>query len=276
MEKHREKATGKTAEQAIVDIINDALETSNTSDRLTKYRTPVIGFASAKDPLFDRLNEIIGYSVMHPSDILEGAETVIAFFVPFDTRVIKFARHREHYTNREWSLAYYELNILLEDTITRIVDEMTRRGIGAAREPVTENYDPVTITTNWPHKSAGYIAGLGTFGINRVIITPLGCSGRIASLVISEAITPTCRPDGENCLYKSSGLCGACVKKCPSRSLRFNSYSRFTCNLHTDMRTDPSYLDRGCCRCNTAFCASFDEPLPGHHVWIGRQPPCQR
>lgn len=267
------KTSGNATETAIITIINDAVEESNRSDRLTKYRTPVSGFAAAEDPLFDSLGAVIGYPVLHPRDILSDAKTVVAFFVPFDTRVIKFARHREHYTNREWSLAYYELNILLEDTVARIVDEMTRRGIGAAREPVTENYDPVTITTNWPHKSAGYIAGLGTFGINRVIITPLGCSGRIASVVISEEIRPTKRPEGENCLYRSSGLCGACVKRCPSRSLRFNSYSRFTCNLHTAMRTDPSYLDRGCCRCNTAYCASFESPLPNHHVWIGRQAP---
>jgi epoxyqueuosine reductase QueG len=268
-----ENTVENAIENTIAGIINDAVEASNKSDRLTKYRAPVIGFASTEDPLFDSLNAIIGYPVLHPKNILPGAKTVIAFFVPFDTRVIKFARHREHHTNREWSLAYYELNFLLEDTIARIVTEMTRLGVGAAREPVTENYDPVTLTTNWPHKSAGYIAGLGTFGINRVIITPLGCSGRIASVVIDEEITPTRRPKGENCLYKSSGLCGACVKRCPSRSLRFNSFSRFTCNLHTDMRTDPSYLDRGCCRCNTAYCASFEKPLPNHHVWIGRQAP---
>ncbi|GHV52592.1 hypothetical protein FACS1894206_01650 [Deltaproteobacteria bacterium] len=260
-------------ESAIINIVNDAVETSNHSGRLTKYRTPVTGFASAEDPLFDTLNEVIGYPVLHPRNLLPNAKTVAVFFVPFDTRVIKYAREREQFTNQEWSLAYYELNILLEGIVARIVDEMAQLHVDAEREPVTENYDPIALTTKWPHKSCAYVAGLGTFGLNRVIITPLGCSGRMASVVLGEMIRPTQRPDGENCLYRAGGRCGACVKRCPSRSLRFNSYSRFTCNLHTKMRSEPSYLDRGCCRCNTAYCASFAEPLPNHHVWIGRRPP---
>lgn len=264
---------GNPIEEAIVNLANDAVEKANNTWTLTKFREPLTGFASVDDPLFNTLSDVIGYPVLHPRDLLPDAKSVAVFFVPFDTRVVKYARARAQYTNQEWSLAYYELNIVLEGLVERVVTEMRKLGVNAAREPVTENYDPVTLTTNWPHKSLAYVAGLGTFGINRVIITPFGCSGRLASVVVSEEIKPTRRPDGENCLYKSSGLCGACVKSCPSRSLRFNSYSRFTCNLHTDMRTDPSYLDRGCCRCTTAYCASFETPLPGHHIWIGRQPP---
>lgn len=262
---------GEHTRDKILDIINCAVEDSNKAETLTKYRDPIIGFASANDELFNNLSDTIGYSVLHPKELLPEAGTVVAFFIPFNEMVIKYARKRASFTNQEWGLAYYELNLLISKIMTAIVEEMTKIGIKAVKEPVTENYDPVELTVKWPHKSAAYIAGLGTFGINRLIITPLGCAGRLGTVIISEEITPTQRPVKENCAYLDNGTCGVCVKSCPTQALRYNSFSRFVCNTHTQMREEPSYFDRGCCRCSTGYCSTFREPLKNHDVWIGRK-----
>jgi len=262
---------GNSTRDIIIDIINSAVEESNRSETLTKYRDPIIGFAAADDELFTKASGVIGYPVLHPKDLLPEAKTVICFFIPFNEMVMKYARKRSSFTNQEWGLAYYELNLLITKIMTTIVERMTEIGVKAVKEPVTENYDPVELTVKWPHKSAGYIAGLGTFGKNRLLITPLGCAGRLGSVIVAEEITPTKRPETENCAYLNNGTCGVCIKTCPTQALRYNSFSRFTCNTHTQMREEPSYFDRGCCRCSTGFCSTFREPLADHDVWIGRK-----
>jgi epoxyqueuosine reductase len=257
----------------IIDTINIIIEESNDSDTITKYRRPVIGFASADDPLYARASEIIGYDVLQPRDLLPEAESVVSFFVPFDVATIKYARARQQISNREWSLGYYELNLLIGKIMNRVVKELHAMGIKAASEPVTENYDHIELATKWPHKTSAYIAGVGTFGINRLIISPLGCAGRLGTVVFSEKVTPTQRPDQENCLYKREGKCGVCAKMCPSKAIRYNSFNRFVCNLHDNtMRENPSALDRGDFNCSSGPCGFYRIPnFDGHHVWIGRE-----
>lgn len=256
----------------IIDVINGDIEASNASGTITKYREPVIGFASAYDELYTKASDIIGYDVLHPTNLLPEAQTVVSFFVPFDVAPVKYSRYREEMSNREWSLAYYELNLLIGKIMSHVIEALTEMGIKAVSEPVTENYDHVQLTTKWPHKTSAFIAGLGTFGINRIIITPMGCAGRLGTVVLSEKITPTARPDQENCLYRRDGKCGICVKRCPVQALRYNSFNRFACIVRYDMRDNASAFDLGDYACSSGPCSSYTVPkAEGHYVWIGRE-----
>jgi hypothetical protein len=49
----------------------------------TRYRTPLIGFASAADPLFSELKSIASASHLMPDEVLPGAGAVICYFIPF-------------------------------------------------------------------------------------------------------------------------------------------------------------------------------------------------
>ncbi len=40
-----------------------------------------------------------------------------------------------------------------------------------------------TMACAWSHKSAAAIAGLGSFGLHRMLITDAGCAGRCGSLL---------------------------------------------------------------------------------------------
>ena len=132
----------------IIDTINVMIEESNGSDTITKYRRPVIGFASADDPLYARASEIIGYDVLQPKDLLPEAESVVSFFVPFDVSTIKYARARREISNREWSLGYYELNLLIGKIMSRVVEVLTAMGIKAASEPVTKTMTILSLRQN--------------------------------------------------------------------------------------------------------------------------------
>lgn len=257
----------------IIDIIYSRVKESNDSERITKYRKPVIGFASADDPLYQEASEIIGYDVFTPKDLLPEAQTVVSFFIPFEYAPVRYARKKDDKSNGEWGLAYYELNMMIGEIMKEITETLINLGIKAAMEPVTDNYDLNRLTTSWPHKTSAYIAGLGTFGINRVIITPMGCGGRLGTVVMSEKITPTERPESENCFYRNEGKCGVCVRKCHTGALKYNSFNRFLCNLHDNiMRDYSSALYQGDYHCCSGPCSFFEVPkVAGHHVWIGKE-----
>ncbi|WP_269848352.1 hypothetical protein [Methanosarcina horonobensis] len=55
----------------------------------TRYREPLVGYASADDPIFDEMKEIIGPHHLHPKEIFPGAKTVVSFFLPFEKELVK-------------------------------------------------------------------------------------------------------------------------------------------------------------------------------------------
>jgi len=124
-----------------------------------------------------------------PEELLSGARSVVAFFVPFPTSVVRAnSRHRETVA-LEWALAYVETNQLLRRITDHLIKLLAERGIGAAAEPPTDNFDPVTLVSRWSHKSVAVIAGLGSFGLHQMVITDAGCAGRFGSLMTM----PNCR-----------------------------------------------------------------------------------
>ncbi len=48
----------------------------------TKYREPLIGFASAYDPIFNEMKEIIGPYNLHPKEIFSEVKTVVSSSCP--------------------------------------------------------------------------------------------------------------------------------------------------------------------------------------------------
>jgi hypothetical protein len=53
---------------------------------VTQWNDPLVAFAGASDPLFSKLREVDSpYHAMH-DEILPGARTVIAYFLPFESQ----------------------------------------------------------------------------------------------------------------------------------------------------------------------------------------------
>ena len=81
----------------------------------------------------------------------------------------------------------------------------------------------------WSHRHVAYIAGLGTFGLNRMLITEKGCGGRIGSIVTELELAPDERIKGDHCLYLHNGSCTACLDRCPCRALQKDNFNRQKC-----------------------------------------------
>ena len=218
------------------------------------YREPEIGYASAADPLYDRLSDIIGNPQIHPKDMLPGAQTVLVVFLPYSEVVFRDVKNGL-LTSVIYSDCYMHTNQLLDDMMTQTGRLLAAKGFRYATEPPTENFDHVTKTACWGHKSNAVIAGLGTFGLNHLVITKKGCHGRMNSLVTDALIPPTPRPDHDYCLYYQSGKCRACVTSCPSGAIYSDgSIDKKRCDAYLEGKNIHDW-QQGCPQCQLGPCA---------------------
>ncbi|UQZ90600.1 iron-sulfur cluster-binding protein [Deltaproteobacteria bacterium Smac51] len=126
--------------------------------------------------------------------------------------------------------------------------------------PPAANYDDVALRASWSHRSAAYIAGLGRFGLNNLLITASGCAGPLFTLFISVELEPGRPMSEELCLNKKGGQCGCCLKHCPQKAFsQGGSFDRFKCHERLlEVSGDFNYLNRLCdvCgKCSIGPCA---------------------
>jgi epoxyqueuosine reductase len=117
---------------------------------------------------------------------------------------------------------------------------------------------------NWSERHVAYASGLGTFGLNGLIITARGCAVYLGSVVLDRALTPTPRHESPvgNCPFFLDGSCGNCIGHCTGSAITKDGRSNIAClkNLREDQATKVISLglDKGligpapaCGRCST-------------------------
>ncbi len=193
---------------------------------VTKWGVPIIGFADA-GVISECMPQLMpGHGL--PEQAISGAKTVIAYFVPFLESMAQTNR-AEGLASEEWAVAYEETNEMLGRINEHLIAVLNEKGHKAAVHPESGNFDREELISKWSHRHIAYLAGLGTFGINNMLITEKGCCGRYSTIVTDLAIIPDSPMDEEKCLYKSNGSCGACMKKCPSGALTPQGFDRHKC-----------------------------------------------
>ena len=231
-------------------------EVKNSEDR-DFFREPLVRFASAADPLFLSLSEVVGKHHIQPQDLLLEARTVMAFFIPF-ARSIVFANQGPGPVAPEWAEAYLKTNALINLTCEHVTAFLSEKGIEAKTVPATHTYDPETLLASWSHRSVGFIAGLGRFGINRMLITAKGCAGRYGSLVLGAGVTPDKRGDEEFCIGLRTGKCRYCLDSCPVEALKPDGFDRQKCNEQL-LKNSKHFMELGlsdvCGKCVAGPCA---------------------
>jgi epoxyqueuosine reductase QueG len=229
------------------DLIRFVKGKTLSSEHSHFFREPLTGFASAEDPLFSQLPEIVGKHHIHPRDLLPEAKTVMVFFLPFASWIIA-ANRKSSEVAGEWALAYINTNRLLNAISEGLVSRLARKGIPAEMVRATHTYDSETLLAPWSHRSAAFIAGLGRFGLNRMLITSKGCGGRYSSIVFAKAVPFDRRHGEEHCLALRGGNCRYCVEHCPTGALSPEKFDRHRCNRHL-IETSKNFTDLGLCDC---------------------------
>ena len=185
----------------------------------TSYRDPIIGFVAADDPEFAKLSELVEFQHLMPEDLLQGARSVVCFYLPFVPEIVYPNQEYKKQVAREWGVAYYETNALIGYINRRLIEVLKEHGVNAAAEPATGNFDSNELRSHWSHKSIAVMTGIGSFGLHQLIITDAGCTGRFGTLVI-DAELPIDKPERkERCEYFDSGTCMDCVIACPANAL---------------------------------------------------------
>jgi len=192
------------------------------------WRMPVLGFANAGDPLFEELKRVVTPDHLMPRHILKDAKTVVAFFVPFDEKVIE-SNYDEDTASRLWAYSYNITNDLLAEISEMLKIFLNQLGFDVAIIPPTHNFDEKKLLSRWSHRHAGYIAGIGRFGLNNMLITEAGCAGRISTLVTNAEIEPDKRLEDEYCLYYYNRSCNICADRCVNGALSVSGFNRFLC-----------------------------------------------
>jgi len=213
-------------EKLISSIIEKEVANAKTA---THYRQPLVGFTEVRNDDFYNLREIVGTHHLLPDDILKGAQSLVAFFLPLSKDVVS-ANLRSGYIAREWAVAYMETNNLISYICEILVHTLNETGIEAAFEQPTYSFDKKKLVARWSHKSIAKLTGLGSFGLNKLLITDSGCAGRFGSLLVRTKLNPTPAELKERCLYFHDESCKLCIERCPVNAIKENGqFDRKSC-----------------------------------------------
>ena len=236
---------------------------SEMRDVQTKWREPLIAYADAMDEMFYTLKDVVSPSHTIPKDFLPEAKTVVTYFIPFDEVAVK-SNIEGKKSSKVWAKAYVETNQLILDLNTFIKNELQKLGYKSNIMPATHNFDNKKLISDWSHRHVAFIAGLGKFGLNNMLITDKGCCGRVGSFITDLKIKPTKRKNGENCLYKHMNVCKKCVDRCVNNALKVDCFDRHKCYemcLYNDSIHSDIGLSDVCGKCLVNIPCSKNNPV---------------
>ncbi|MCL2874185.1 MAG: hypothetical protein FWE29_04555 [Defluviitaleaceae bacterium] len=211
--------------QKIEQIIINEIAALNRPDL---FRKPLISYSSGHDKRYFDLKKVIGDWHLNPVELLQDVNSIISYFVPFTKTVVSAPKNEENGASL-WGEAYEIVNSYFNHINEVLSEYLASLGLSSKAIPATHTYDPKDMKATWSHKSAAAIAGLGTFGSNRLIITDKGSGGRFGTLLTSANLEANKEPVPDRCLNLKGGSCDLCYKICPVNAFLDDDIDRFAC-----------------------------------------------
>ncbi len=225
------------------------------------YETPLVGVASPDDPLFETLKEesVVGPHHLSPNVWLPEAKSVISYFLPY-TAAVREANRGEGLPAKEWLHARYEGEAFNNAMRSFVVQWFQQQGYQAIC-PVHDSRFAISNRrrSNWSERHVAYIAGLGTFSLNRSLITSRGSAGRLGSVVVTARLQPTSRPYSKYDEYCTQ--CGACIHRCPPQAIDEHGKDNDLCSAYLDAVLEQFRPRYGCGKCQTNL--PCEDRIPG-------------
>jgi len=249
--------------QEVVDVV-DRHASRPGVERI--WRDPLVVTART-DYRFEALRRWVASDHLLPEDLLDGARSVVVFFLPFVARLADENDPGKR-PSRSWGLAYESTNELIRLVGEALEVLLGRHGCRSATTPPTHNFDHERLISRWSHKHLAYLSGLGRFGVNAQLITPSGCAGRLGSLVTDADLgDDPLVTNRELCLHRLGAGCLECVERCPVSAVGPDGIDRHRCwkRLQSNLRRTDSLagLDaetRVCGKCQVLLPCSLEAP----------------
>lgn len=209
------------------------------------WETPLIGFARGDDPLFEEIRKQIGdfywtpkqaFDLAFPGNSYERL-TVISWVMPQTEATRQDNRRQTRLPCERWARSR-KFGEEFNDALHRHLVDTLRAAGGLAVSPAhladfgMQVSNRFGLCTQWSHRHAAYIAGLGTFGLCDGLITSKGKAVRCGSVVAAISLEPTPRPYTDPhayCPYFIDGTCGACIQRCPAGAITAQGHDKALC-----------------------------------------------
>ncbi len=224
------------------------------------FDAPLMGIARAYDPFFKAFKnpEIIGPIFKTPREWLADASHVFSYFLPF-TKEIRESNREGWNPSPEWVSGRIEGESFNQAARAFLIDVMQEDlGAKALAPGLDWRYSLGHLVSNWSERHVAFVAGLGTFGLHRGLITEKGTAGRFGSVITDLHLRPSQRPyEGihDYCPFLTSGQCGVCISRCLINSITPDGKDNGTCCEHIENRlipmcSTPDQVRFGCGKCN--------------------------
>ncbi|MFZ5633989.1 MAG: 4Fe-4S dicluster domain-containing protein [Bacillota bacterium] len=148
----------------------------------------------------------------HPRDILPEAQSVVTFAYRLNNGAVDNLPR----TRNQYMLEFTAVNQILVQAAHKIARVLETRGfpsIGIGPEADIGDYS--RLKGDFSHKHSAVLCGLGSFGINNLLlVSRIGPRVRLASVITGAELKYSGTAPAENCT-----ACGECVSRCPAGAL---------------------------------------------------------
>jgi len=277
-------------ERSIQEIIAEFVQESPYNRRKVDggryFDSPLVGFASANDPLFKQYKKIIGRFHFSPQDIFDltfGKSdrkkelSVISWVLPISEDTRRANRKEDKYPSLLWShtRSFGEpFNDKLRNHIVSLLKKRGYKAVAPANSPYFKHHmhsPRVGFTSNWSERHTAYACGLGTFGLCDGFITTKGKAMRLGTVVTDLVLKPSVRlypHHHANCLYYFNKTCRVCARRCPGDAITSSGHDKDKCYDYMHNVCRPARMAgygveiTGCGLCQTKVPCEFEIPKP--------------
>lgn len=210
------------------------------------WERPLLGVAAGDDAYYDFLKEHIGSFHWSPAEVFSlkygdtpdsGKLRVLSIIFP-QTKETKAMQSKAYvFPCDNWVVSRGEWEPLMQEFAMKLEAALETMGVRAAAIDLRPEFsrmesETLGIASKWSHRHSAFAAGLGTFGLSDGFISEKGMAIRMTSIIVEADLKVT--PRGERghydwCLYYRSGICGACIRRCPIRAISEKGHDKIAC-----------------------------------------------
>jgi len=217
------------------------------------FDEPVVVFANGDNSAFQKLKTIVGEFHLTPREAIVkhikakgwrfGVKNYIenisvvswALPIPYQTRLSE--RKTTYGGSTRYNHTRWRGGIFTESLIGYVCSLLEIMGYNAVAPSRSRFFEMKEMSggwrvANWSERHIAYTCGLGTVGLNGLMITPKGCAVYLGSMVCDIALTPTAvsyTSHVANCLFYHDASCRRCMERCLAGAISEEGRNNIRC-----------------------------------------------